>query len=259
MFSSGAYKILMSLVRLLAFPRSDLDLERLLKEFCKDFKEPFFSSLEKVARERNRGGWEILESTDFLESLSAEEKNTLQNFKDKFSLLKGETKGLDLAGVVQRAEDIFSLSLPEKEFQRALSLFQGQDPKDFLRREALKGRIDTGFTDEARVKLLPLFAAKDLDFPVVFLLGCEEGLFSFLQDPDKAREGLKDQERRLFYMGLNRAQKKVFLSTLSRRRSLGKELHPSPFLDEIDPRLLHFIGPLKKGEAENNTSQLNLF
>lgn len=260
LFQSGPYRILMSLLRLLAFPRSDFDIERLLKEFCKDyFKEPFFANLEKRARERNRGLWEILETADFLENLNPEERESLLTFKNKFSLLQQETKGLDLPGIVQKAEGIFSLGLPEREFQRALSLVPGEDLKDFLRREALKGRTDSFFTGEPRVKLLPLFAAKDLDFSVVFLLGCEEGLLSFLQDPDRVREGLREQERRLFYMGLNRARKKVFLSSLSRRRSLGKELHPSSFLDEIDPGLLHFIGPFKKGEDEDNTNQLNLF
>lgn len=93
-------------------------------------------------------------------------------------------------------------------------------------------------TQQDAVQLMTLHAAKGLEFPVVFLAGCEENLFPHYlscQDP----QGL-EEERRLCYVGMTRAMRKLYMTFAERRRLHGKETanRPSRFLHEIPP---HFI------------------
>ncbi|HEY8485229.1 MAG TPA: UvrD-helicase domain-containing protein [Longimicrobiales bacterium] len=90
-----------------------------------------------------------------------------------------------------------------------------------------------------RVALMTLHAAKGLEFPVVFIAGCEEGLLPY-QPPGDAKEVDEGEERRLFYVGLTRAQRRLILTRARRRVLYGqyREPGPSPFLGAIDPALL---------------------
>jgi DNA helicase-2/ATP-dependent DNA helicase PcrA len=89
------------------------------------------------------------------------------------------------------------------------------------------------------VSLLTLHAAKGLEFPVVFLVGCEDGLlplrFGGRLDPAQAAE-----ERRLFFVGMTRARSRLYLSHARRRRWHGtvRDAAPSPFLADIEEALL---------------------
>jgi superfamily I DNA/RNA helicase len=116
--------------------------------------------------------------------------------------------------------------------------------------EAFLGDLATGIDVDAldpraqAVTLLTLHAAKGLEFPVVFLVGCEDGLLP-LRFP--GRPTLPEEvaeERRLFFVGLTRAQDRLFVSHTRRRFRHGSErdMSPSRFLDSIDPRLFEHRG-----------------
>ncbi len=96
--------------------------------------------------------------------------------------------------------------------------------------DALDPRADT-------VTLLTLHAAKGLEFPVVFLTGCEDGLLPLRFPGAECDEA---EERRLFFVGMTRAQDRLYLSHSPRRYRHGaeRELPPSPFLSSVDPSLL---------------------
>jgi superfamily I DNA/RNA helicase len=78
------------------------------------------------------------------------------------------------------------------------------------------------------VSLLSIHAAKGLEFPVVFLIGCEPGILPW-------EEADQEEERRLFYVGLTRASEEIYLSHVKHRRLFGQMMHggPSPFLNDI--------------------------
>ncbi len=108
---------------------------------------------------------------------------------------------------------------------------------DYLDRAALVADADTAAGSRDGVHLTTIHAAKGLEFDVVFVGGLEEGLFPHASALD---DGHLEEERRLAYVAMTRARKRLFLTTARSRRIRGRERIQlgSRFLREIDPRLL---------------------
>jgi DNA helicase-2/ATP-dependent DNA helicase PcrA len=98
-------------------------------------------------------------------------------------------------------------------------------------------------TRDARVWLMTMHAAKGLEFPLVVIAGLEEGLFPHSRSSDDEEE--IEEERRLCYVGMTRAQSQLVLTSAARRRVFGEyqSTEPSRFLDEIPPELVERIAP----------------
>ncbi|MFE9651489.1 UvrD-helicase domain-containing protein [Micromonospora sp. NPDC006431] len=111
-------------------------------------------------------------------------------------------------------------------------------------------QLDTGAEVDAldpraeAVTLLTLHAAKGLEFPVVFLVGAEDGLLPLRWPGSEPGDDAIAEERRLFFVGLTRAQDRLYVSHAARRIRHGseRECRPSPFLDVIDPGLFERFG-----------------
>ena len=120
----------------------------------------------------------------------------------------------------------------------------GDDVADFLSELALGAEVDTWDPRADRVSLLTLHASKGLEFPVVFLVGCEDGLLPMRwpgEDPDPEAV---NEERRLFFVGMTRAQQHLYLSHATARLRHGavRKAGPSPFLASISPTVTERIG-----------------
>ncbi|HEX8135123.1 MAG TPA: ATP-dependent helicase, partial [Actinomycetes bacterium] len=136
-------------------------------------------------------------------------------------------------------------ALPEPDAGGAVELLAplaercGDDLGRFLAELALGEEVDTWDPRADRVSLLTLHAAKGLEFPVVFLTGCEDGLLPLRWGGalDPAQEA---EERRLFFVGMTRARSHLFLSHARRRawRGTVREAEPSPFLADLEAVLL---------------------
>jgi len=115
----------------------------------------------------------------------------------------------------------------------------GDDLDRFLAELALGDEVDTWDPRADRVSLLTLHAAKGLEFPVVFLAGCEDGLLPLRFGPQPSPEEVAE-ERRLFFVGMTRARSHLFLSHARRRawRGVVREAGPSPFLADLEAALL---------------------
>ena len=141
-----------------------------------------------------------------------------------------------------------------------LAAAYGEDRERFLSDLALGTEVDTWDPRADRISLLTLHAAKGLEFPVVFVTGCEDGLLPLTWSGRSAAE--RDEERRLFYVGVTRAKTKLYLSRAKRRLWRGKvrELPPSPYLADIEERLLerHRLR-LPERTAEMPDRQIDLF
>ncbi len=113
------------------------------------------------------------------------------------------------------------------------------DRERFLAQIALGVEVDTWDPRAERVTLMTLHAAKGLEFPVVFLTGCEDGILPLSFPGDDDPESLAE-ERRLFFVGMTRAESRLYLTHARRRfwRGEVREQRPSPFLSSIDDGLL---------------------
>ncbi len=139
----------------------------------------------------------------------------------------------------QRVENLQELVSAARAFQPE----DGSDPTltGFLNHAALEAGDNQAEVDEDAVQLMTLHAAKGLEFPLVFLVGLEEGLFPSAQSADEA--GRLEEERRLCYVGITRAMRRLVLTRAESRRLYGEEKFnpPSRFLREIPPELLHEV------------------
>jgi DNA helicase II / ATP-dependent DNA helicase PcrA len=131
---------------------------------------------------------------------------------------------------------------------------EGQSLVEFLEQAALVADADALSDDRERVTLMTLHTSKGLEFPVVFLVGMEEGLFPHRRSLTE-RDTI-EEERRLCYVGMTRAREQLYLSRARRRHLFGLETENSPsrFLREIPADLLELREPtlVDWGEAPSD-------
>jgi DNA helicase-2/ATP-dependent DNA helicase PcrA len=150
-----------------------------------------------------------------------------------------------------RIENLEQLVEVGREFDLAAA--PGEDTLEvFLQQIALVADADTRSDEAGLVTLMTLHNAKGLEYPIVFIAGCEEGVFPHSRAID---EGGLEEERRLFYVGITRAMRQLYLSYARRRAVFGAQTFgmPSRFLDEIpgdlleEPREMIFRGAAAGG------------
>lgn len=124
---------------------------------------------------------------------------------------------------------------------------------EFLQQVALVSDIDGMDDITNNVTLMTLHSAKGLEFPEVFLAGCDEGVFPHQRTFNIPSE--MEEERRLMYVGVTRAEEKLYLTSAKRRQMWGeyKYYNPSRFIEEIPPQLLNQVG------FEGSTSETSTF
>ena len=126
--------------------------------------------------------------------------------------------------------------------------------EQLLEEAALQSEQDEVDQSVGAVSLMTAHASKGLEFDAVFITGLEQGLFPWTRE-DETRD--EEEERRLFYVALTRARKRVFLSFASARMKYGSREYsvPSEFLQDIDQRLLQYATPARTNEYEEETIQ----
>src|SRR5271155_2855883 len=135
-----------------------------------------------------------------------------------------------------RIENLEQLVQVGREFDTGAP--EGEDSLEvFLQQIALVGDADSRTEDDGLVTLMTLHNAKGLEYPTVFIVGCEDGVFPHSR---ALEEGALEEERRLFYVGVTRAMRELYLTHARRRAVFGAQTLglPSRFLDEIPVELL---------------------
>lgn len=124
---------------------------------------------------------------------------------------------------------------------------------EFLAQVALVSDIDNMDAIANNVTLMTLHAAKGLEFPVVFMAGMDEGVFPHQRTFTNPSE--LEEERRLMYVGVTRAEEKLYLTSAKRRQMWGefKYYNPSRFIEEIPPQLMN------RTSFEGSTSETSTF
>ncbi len=133
------------------------------------------------------------------------------------------------------------------------------DMAEFLACMALRSDLDTFDPRAEKVTLMTLHASKGLEFPIVFIAGCEADLLPY--GPKGRSPAPVEEERRLFYVGLTRGKEKVFLTRARRRTFFGQPRvqEASPFLKEIEDYLRQVSAGRRKPPSEKRRRQLDLF
>ncbi|CAA9470636.1 MAG: ATP-dependent DNA helicase UvrD/PcrA [uncultured Solirubrobacteraceae bacterium] len=177
----------------------------------------FMSVMERL-RERAEGGApaadvleELLRETGYVEALEAE-------------------RTIEAQGRLENLEELVRVAREYEAIAEEPSL------GEFLQQISLLADADSIRDDEGLVTLMTLHNAKGLEFPVVFMIGCEDGVFPHSRALD---EGTLEEERRLCYVGITRAMRQLTLTYARRRNTFGEQSYGlrSRFLDEI-PREL---------------------
>ena len=156
----------------------------------------------------------------------------------------GYLDGLEAERTIEaqgRIENLQELVEVAREFDAASE----EDTIDvFLQQVALVADADSRRDDEGLVTLMTLHNAKGLEYPIVFMIGCEEGVFPHSRSLD---EGTLEEERRLCYVGITRAMRDLYLTYARRRAVFGAQSYglPSRFLSEIPPDLTDREGGLQ--------------
>lgn len=147
---------------------------------------------------------------------------------------------------LSRLENIEELLTVMEEFEEGEG---GGTLEQFLEKVSLMTDIDLYENKENRVSLMTLHCAKGLEFPVVFMVGMEEGLLPHYRRGEEIED--LEEERRLCYVGITRAKRKLYLSRAERRSTfgVGRANLPSRFLDELPLELIEFEEP-KEEEKE---------
>jgi len=183
----------------------------------------------------------FLQSVDYFDGLG-------RMYKPKEDALKRKENVLEFISAVAEYEHRNGPHCPLTEFLEAFALLDAQDKEE-------KG--GTGET----VTLMTVHASKGLEFPLVMIVGLEQGLFPHRM---AVEEGNLQEERRLFYVAVTRAQRELVVMHAEKRRTRGQVLRqrPSPFLDEMPEELVRLctprtaLAPATKGAAANYLAQM---
>ncbi len=255
-FDRREIKDVLAYLTLMENPDDDIHLLRVLNTPPRGISTKTAEEAIAVSRERECSVWRILCTGGLGDRVSARATNAVAAFVEmivEFTEASRENAAAAIRGLLERIEfsDFIrrSCKTPEEANSReeAVESFLGDldrhletHPKaglrGFLDSVALNGDRDNDDDLEKKkgVSLITMHAAKGLEFPVVYVSGVEEG---FIPHKRALEDGSLDEERRLFYVGLTRAMKRLILTVCITRNKWGQQVgcQPSRFLDELDP------------------------
>ena len=253
-------------LRLIHNQADNLSLQRVINEPKRGIGQTSMEKIEAIAEANNISMYAViknaeqyglnkvyLNSREFIntiEELSSKKEETLISELLKEVLNKtGYTKALELENTAQAESRIENLN----EFLTVAMEFEEENAEnslaEFLESITLSSDIDGMEDTEDSVTLMTLHSAKGLEFPVVFLIGMEEGLFPSYRSIGEQRE--LEEERRLCYVGITRAKEYLFLTCAKQRTIFGSTTcnKISRFIEEIPAELLEGANELTKPKA----------
>jgi len=261
-------RIILAYLRILHRPDNPADLLEILNVPARGLGSASRDALIETANRRGISVAEAAAAPGLTPSLTTAQRQNLFNFMAELRDLREMTARGSIADTIDRLAGTRWRSPPADlaEAQnrlRTLALPFGSDLCGFLSMLALRQESDDLERRAHRVSLMTLHAAKGLEFNVVFIVGCEDGLLPFhAMNPSTAPCDV-DEERRLFFVGITRAKYLLVLTRAIRRSLYGAKLSlaPSPFLGDIGKSLLEtavWTGAKRRAKAPETSAQLRL-
>lgn len=251
-------KDVLAYLRLLYNPEDSLSLTRIINVPKRNIGATTMEHVAAYAEAQGISLFEALSSTDEI-PITKRAKASLENFAAMIFDLLNDIEGKDVLSLIETVikqtgygdmldkeaeHDPQGESRKENvgEFLSVAKDYMDSNPEgnlqDFLENVALVSDVDDFESSDSKVTLMTLHAAKGLEFPVVFLTGLDEGLFPHsrtLMDPAQVEE-----ERRLAYVGITRAERQLYVTNAVTRTMYGRisAYMPSRFLAEIPPQFM---------------------
>ena len=267
-------------IQLLVSPEADVPLLRVLNAPNRGIGQSTAVLATDWSREHHESVWEALCDPAFTATLGTKTHHAIESF---VALIAGHKNRIELAN--ENPSDVLHGLLKEIEYlpwvERGCKTDSERQQRgegvqmviDSLRDHARKGRKLQSFLDDSALSadreeedienkqgatLITLHASKGLEFPIVFLVGLEEGI---LPHTRSIAEGTKDEERRLLYVGITRAQDNLTMTYCSKRLKWGQELgcQPSSFIGELDETHLTHTSYDEILGAEPSSDELDNF
>ncbi|GDZ85974.1 DNA helicase PcrA [Leuconostoc citreum] len=254
---------IMAYMSLITNPDDNAAFERVVNEPKRGLGATSLTRLRELANRLNVSYMKAIESIELAPSITTKAASKFLTFAEIMHNLRQQSEFLNVTELTElvmtqsgyrqmlaekndpdsqaRLENLEEFLSVTKEFD---DKYQPEDPEsidpvtDFLGTTALMSDLDDFEEGDGAVTLMTLHAAKGLEFPVVFLIGLEEGIFPLSRA--MMDEDLLEEERRLAYVGITRAMKKLFLTNAFSRLLYGRTQanEPSRFIAEISPELL---------------------
>jgi DNA helicase II / ATP-dependent DNA helicase PcrA len=252
-YDRAEIKDLIAYLRVLQNPDDGIGLLRIINTPARGIGDSTVERIAAVARERKISMSDAVSvAADDPELLGAGPRRKVCAFRDLMAKLRAESAGVGPATLAERVleesgyrdalaadasleaegrmENLLELVAQMREYER-----EAEEPTlaGFLERIALASDVDGYDPEKGAVSLMTVHTAKGLEFPYVFLTGLEEGVFPHQRSLDD--DAQMEEERRLCYVAVTRAMKKLTLTRVRRRRLSGQELGgvPSRFLRDL--------------------------
>lgn len=261
-------KDVLSYLRLVINPRDEEALKRIINFPSRGIGQTTVEKLTVAANHYGRAIFEIMENLDKIDlKINAGTKRKLQDFvtmiksfqilnesADAFTLAEHVAKKTGILlefkkdgtpegiGRMENIEELLNGIQDFVEGQKELADAKG-DITEFLEDVALATDLDKETGDDDRVALMTIHLAKGLEFPYVYIVGMEEDLFPSAMSMNTRSE--LEEERRLFYVALTRAENQAYLTYTQNRYRWGKlvDAEPSRFIEEIDEKYIENLTP----------------
>lgn len=273
-------KDLLAYLRILVNPKDQEALLRIINYPARGIGDTTVNKLIVGADQQQKSLDEILEQIEFLGNSLGLNKPTIDKLVNFWTMIKSFQ-------VLLKTEDVYEVAMkvavtsgilktlkeddtPEgisrvENIQELLNSLQGfvdeqrqldeGDPSlnFFLENIALASDLDSSEDDDDKVSLMTIHLAKGLEFPVVFIVGLEENLFPSQMSLNTRQE--LEEERRLFYVALTRAEEKAYFTYATTRFRWGKIVdgEPSRFLEEISEKHLEVLNISFTNSIRNNS------
>ncbi|MDO6820745.1 ATP-dependent helicase [Zobellia sp. 1_MG-2023] len=265
-------KDVLSYLRLVINPKDEEALKRIINFPARGIGQTTLDKLTVAANHYNRSIFEVIQNLDKINlKINAGTQRKLQDFTtmiQSFQIMNETTDAFVLAEHVAKKsglllefkkdgtpEGIGKMENIEELLNGIKDFVEGQKEiadatgsiSEFLEDVALATDLDNDKGDDDRVALMTIHLAKGLEFPYVYIVGMEEDLFPSGMSMNTRSE--LEEERRLFYVALTRAEKQAYLTYTQNRYRWGKliDAEPSRFLEEIDEKYVENLTPIDTG------------
>ena len=277
-------KDVLSYLRLVINPKDEEALKRVINFPARGIGGTTLDKLVVAANHYNRSIFEVMENIDRIDlKINSGTKRKLQDFVTmikSFQVMNETTDAFALSEHVAKKtgillefkkdgtpEGIGKMENIEELLNGIKDFVEGQQEIDeatgsiseFLEDVALATDLDNDTGDDDRVALMTIHLAKGLEFPYVYIVGMEEDLFPSGMSMNTRSE--LEEERRLFYVALTRAEKQAYLTYTQNRYRWGKliDAEPSRFLEEIDEKYVENLTPVDGGYRYKSLINADIF